>query len=285
MLCSTFCAFALTLHFLSINFPFEKNLFELLDYFGIKHDSWEQVVTETQEKWLRQEGKELWEVEKKQDCNPEKTYCLFSKINMTQEILPQKNCYDYAIILGATLGIMRERFYALKVLWDQGLHFNKLIVLVGDRRRDPQLEDLKALTTSKFPFREGWQFSGAIPKNETELAMLAFEQLDLPSYWNNITTFDDTPLKEGQKRPTTADTFNHWQLCHPKAGSCLIFSSQPFIQRQNLTAQIILGQDFAIETVGKGISWEEYKSHPQALAIMLDELARLIYLRNYIEAS
>lgn len=254
-----------------------QSLYETLDYFGIKHTSMQQIVDETQEKWLRDPKKERWEMEQQSDPNPEKTYCLFTKLNMTEKATPGQNCYDYALILGATLNVMRERFYSLKMYWDQGVRFNQLVVLVGDRPRDSEIENLQELTTSVFPFKEGWHFSGNLPKNETELAKLAFEQLDLPCQWNAITTFDDTPLKEGQKRPTTKDTFEHWLLSDPKGGSCLILSSQPFILRQDLTAKKMLGPKFSVDTVGKGISFEEYQKHPKALPIMLDELARILY--------
>jgi hypothetical protein len=230
-----------------------ETLVKTLDYFCIPHTSWEEIVSETQKKWLRQSGEELWNVTPRQDPSPEKSYELFTTLGLTETLHATKKNYDYVVILGVTLPEMRKRIGFLK---KENICFNQLVFLVGDRPLDPEKE-------------------AGYGANETEMAKKVFQEM-APAEWNNV-VFVDTPRKPVEKRPTTADTFEYWLQMKPKPGSVLVISGQPFIQRQDLIAKEYMPSSFSVETIGNGFSLEEYRRYPRGLPTVLDELARLIY--------
>lgn len=255
-------------------------LIATLNHFGICHDStWESILRETQSKWLRSPHQERWDFDSHVDPNPEKTYALFSELDMTQPIWNSQCEYTYAVILGATVQVMRQRFWFLKQAWEKGVRFKELIILVGDRPLVPALENAAALLESPYPIRPNWEPTGALPRNETEAAKLIFDQLDLPQEWRKMPhLFVDTPRPAGENRPRTSDTFLYWlQISPPTRGSFFIVSSQPFIGRQDSIARTYLSSLSEIDTVGEGFSLDFYKKMPQATSILLDELARWIY--------
>jgi hypothetical protein len=233
-------------------------LVELLDTFGISHGSWEEIVGETQKKWLRKSGEERWNITPLKDPCPEKTYALFSRLKMTQTVESSQTNYDTAVVLGATKQKMRKELAFLKEEWKRGVRFKEIVFLVGDRPLDPELE-------------------GTVGKNETGLARLLYQEMALPDWKELPATFVDTPKKPGQTRPTTVDTFYAWLAMDPKPGKVVILSGQPFIGRQGVIAERVLPKSFQVETVGEGFTFEEYREPTQGLAIVLDELARWIY--------
>lgn len=256
-----------------------STLLHVLSAFQISSTSWEEIVSETQEKWLRK--KERWEIGAIQDCYPERSYQLFSSLNMTQTLYNESCQYHYGVVLGATLQVVRQRFWFLKQAWDQGVRFDTLVLLTGDRSLDPNLENQQNLIdpdASPYPFKEGWQFSGNSPKNETEMMLLVLEQLDLPSEWAALPlSVVDTPRPIGATRPQTSHTLDCWMDSHPQPGSLLLVSSQPFAGRQEAITRQHLPSSFTIDCCAEGFSLKRFKEESRALAILQDELARWIY--------
>lgn len=258
-------------------------LIAVLNAFDICHDGkWDAIIRETQAHWLNAPNREKWETALRLDSNPQHTYALFSNLLMTQSIWSQNCEYEYGIVLGSTVQIMRQSFWFLKQAWEQGVRFKQLVVLVGDRPLEADIENEAMLTDSSrssYPFRTDWKPPATLPKNETEAAKLIFDQLALPEEWRSMPLlFVDTPRPPNARRPRTSDTFVYWlQMAHSPPGSCLIVSRQPFVGRQDAVAHNYLPNAFSIETIGEGFSLDDYMKEPKALAILLDELARWIY--------
>lgn len=265
-------------------------LLQVLEVFEIKHNgTWDDIVAQTQKKWLRKDGKERWDVEDMIHASPEMIYDLFSKLALVQPKYSSESHYEYAVILGATLQKVRSRFNFLSKEWKKGMRFNKLVILTGDRLLNPDFENQEALinpSLSPYPFRKDWSFSGQLPKNETEMMLLVLDQLDLPKEWQSKKPIiADAPQKKG-KRPNTEDTVWEWLAKNPQPGSTLIVTDQPFLGRADTIVRKIL-PDFSIETVGEGVSFDYFKSEKKATPVILDELARWIYevnLKNTVKS-
>lgn len=247
-------------------------LLEVLKVYGVAHEgSWESIVKETQKKWLRQSGKERWEVAEVHSVDH---FDLFTKIHMTKIRCPEYACYDYGVILGATAARVIERIQFLITIWNEGVRFNEIVFLTGDR----------VLTEEEEAY-----LKGSICKNETEMMRFLYSYLPIPEELRQVKlVIVDTPQNEG-KRPNTKETFLQWLKSGPKTGCALIISDQPFLGRADTIARNILS-DFTVETVGKGISHEYYLKEKRATPILLDELARWIFeeqaqIKRYSGAS
>ncbi|HEB41658.1 MAG TPA: hypothetical protein ENI08_01390, partial [Candidatus Dependentiae bacterium] len=224
-----------------------QELLDLLDATNIQHDgTLESIVKATQCRqdkggWLRIPGKERWEVK---EIFPEKRAQLmtvFDKLGTIKEIEPTHNYYNYALILGATVPRMRSRLQYLIELWEKGVRFDSINVLVGQRPLDPNLESPEILldkNNTMIPFRKDWQLTGDLPTTEAEAAKLIFEQSPLPAEWDNLSVmFVDTPMQPtgtGKlRRPTTQDSIIYWLKTDPKPGSILAISNQPYAHYQD----------------------------------------------------
>jgi hypothetical protein len=256
-------------------------LLTLLNSYSIPHDgTWKTIVPETQKAWLKDKNNENWMLDATKDPAPEKTFSLFSLVEMTQGFESSCSCYDYALVLGSILQVVRDRLHFLKKEWEKGMRFKSLVFLGSDRQLYPIIEGEKGLLNSPYPIREGWSFQGYYPKNETEMLRFAFDQMDLPEEWRTAIPFlfVHTPGNPHRKRPRTIDTLEFWlkSFC-PTASSLLIVSSQPFIGRADSIARYVFAENFIVETVGPGFTLERYIEQPQGLGILKDELARWIY--------
>jgi len=259
-------------------------LLEVLNLYGICHDgSWASIQKQTEQAWLSHgRGKERWEIEPIQETSPEKAYDLFTRLGMVGTISAQRQHYDYGAILGATVQTVRQRFWFLKTEWDRGIRFPALVVLTGDRPLDPHLESEKVLinpASSPYPFRSDWRFEGDLPKNETEMMQLVFDQLALPEEWRHMPViFVDTPKPEGLNRPYTEHTLLQWLSTNPEPGIVICVSNQPFVCRQDAILCCYLPAFLSMETVGEGFSFERFLQEKRATAIILSELALRIKL-------
>lgn len=247
-------------------------LLDILQYFSVPHEgSWESIVLATQKAWLRPLGKERWH------CLPQKTkeakevYPLFSRLQLTSSYHAVQPHYDYILIPGATVQVVKQRIRFLVEEWNRGVRFKNIVLLTGDRLLDPHFENMRTLGS---PSEE------LTPGNETQMMVLLTQQMFPPSWHSIPLIVVDTPAPTGRKRPNTQETFACWLERNPKPGKALIVSSQPFIGRQDTIARQMLPPAFGVETVGPGASLQQYLSEPRAERIVLDEIARWIYQEN-----
>lgn len=255
-------------------------LLSLLALLNIQHDgSWQSIVVATQKEWLRKPGSERWHMEETVTAHQKEIVHLLQSMGCTVEVAPTRTHYDYVIILGATVTRVRSRLAYMIKLWNQGIRFNTIVLLGSDRPLDPAIEPESALLKAEdsiFPFDPSWQFNGVLPKTEGEMMRFVFDQMELPSGFENVTfTFVNTPMiptaQGGMRRANTMDTIKQWLSCNPKPGTCLAVSNQPYVGYQDAVMRTGLPATFAVETVGHA------PSDSEKIAVYLDTLARWIY--------
>lgn len=256
---------------------------------NITHDdSLASIISATQRTqndggWLRATGKERWEIDELFIQKRESLFSIFKNLGVLDQVIPLQTHYDYALLLGATAYRVRTRLRHLIELWNNGVQFNTIVVLCGQRTLDPQLESLDVLLNANngvLPFKSDWQFNGAIPKTETDMMQLVFEQSALPEEWKNLSIiFIDTPqqLQENGswKRPSTQDTVEAWFAINPTPGSILAISNQPFVGYQDTALRRFIPATFTIETIGQAASASI------KIATLLDNMARWLYIEYH----
>lgn len=243
-----------------------KNLLALLDLPG---DDLKTIVDVTQRAWLRPAGKERWELD---EIAPEKTEhlkAIFAKLGLVPEIKPTAQKYEYALLMGARLASTQKRVNYLLNLWQQGILFNSIVVLTGERPLDPAAEAIEMA-------------NGGKATTECSMSQAVFAHLKAPEAFKNIpVTFVSVPMittPDGKvRRPTTGDTVKEWLKANPVPGNCLVLSNQPFVGYQDSVVKTLLPKSFTIESAGCGAD----NTHN---AEVLDTLARWLYqekIRRY----
>lgn len=238
-------------------------LSQLTVYLGIPKDA--DTLVETQKRWLRTTGQERWEMaelpleQKLFVLNWGKEHGLFDPWK------PLYKKYDQALILGATTGRMQMRLDYLKQLWEDGVRFDQIVWLTGDRPLDLHIDQL----TDRC-------------QNESEAAHLIWEETHLPLEMRKIlVNFIAVPMMDNGKRPNTEDTLIAW-LENAEPCTALFVSDQPFCGYQFAIIKGTLPEAFEFDLVGQGV---DPMSHPAAAAITLDSLARWIYQEKLIQQS
>lgn len=219
------------------------------------------LIAETQKRWLRSPGLERWQM---QEVSPSQKQFILDwsrSQGLFSSWKPISRHYDKALILGATTRAMQLRLDYLKDLWLEGVRFQEIIWLTGDRPLDPKIDTLTDHC-----------------KNESQAAHILWETTELPLEMRALpVTFIAVPMKqEGNdlKRPNTEDTIIAWLNTAPKPSSLLFVSDQPFCGYQFAVVKSCLPETFSFDLVGQG---RDPSSHPAAAAITLDAIARWIY--------
>ncbi len=264
--------------------PALKNILEITN---IPHDgTLESVVQETQKVWLRKPGTERWQMEKKFEELRPQLEVAFKQLGILDEIKPSHNTYDTALILGATLSTIRNRLaYALE-LWKSGIRFDSLVFLVGERPLDPEKESRQELfdrNNKQLAIKATWQEPVELPKTETEMAKMVFDQTELPQgFLDHVKVyFIDTPMQStpegGTRRPNTGDTIKLWLDEMPHPGSILAISNQPYVGYQHAVLKTLVPKELSFQTVGQKVGTI------QNVDVMLDNLARWLYQENVLQ--
>ena len=235
--------------------------------------------------FLREPGKERWELtslyaSKKIEI---KSFC--NDLNMIQEVPPHRKSFDYALLAGASIHRIRARISYLIKLWNQGIRFEKLIFLVGQRPVSTQLETYKEFINKDnghLSFKENWQLKKE-PHTETEIAIMVMEQSILPSEWEGIPIeFIDTPMQKmenGLRRPSRQDTIFAWLATTPLPGTVLSISNQPFVGYDDAVLRRFVPPGFTIEAVG-----DEARKNIEP-EVLLDTIARWLYNAQYLKLT
>ncbi len=257
------------------------SLLDLLTLLDISHDgTLSSIVRSTQEAWLRKPGTERWHIQEQYNNQKEVILPLCHKLQLAQEIKPTKTHYDYALLLGAALPRVRCRLAYLLELWNQGIRFDKLIILAGQRPLDASLENeselLNVQTQPNLPTKQCWHLEGSLPTTEAQMMAMVLDQIELPADFNARIELQVTPMitkADGTVvRPTTGDTISTWLATQPMPGSIIAFSNQPFVGYQHSVLLTYLPGNFTVQTVGEQIDHNNLN-----VAVILDTLARWIY--------
>ena len=255
-------------------------LLELLDVLHVHHDgSLESIVAATQKVWLRPAGKERWEIEDTFAAQRDVVMPLLEKMGFIDEIFPTFLRYRHVLLLGATMQRMRTRLAYLIELWNNGVFFEDIVVLVGQRPRSPEIETddvIMGKGASELSVKKDWKLS-QMPATETDMARLVFEQTELPVGLDKIPViFVDTPMQKTAtgtlRRPNTVDTVLAWLVTNPAPGLCMAVSNQPYCLYQDAVVRGCLHKGFDLETVGSAAMTEK-----ASVATYLDTVARYLY--------
>jgi len=184
-------------------------IFQLLSITGVEHDGTpESIVEQTQKHWLRPKGTERWELVDFPQEKRDQIIQIVNRMSFFDEKPPLEREYDYCLIFGAAVGSMELRLNYMKRLMAQGVHFNNIIVLTGNRALDAAVESLEGCKTEAEAAR-------ALCK---DMPMIRFVEVNTG-------------------RPTTDDTVKAFRKQYPDAKSCLFISNQPYCLYQEAVAQ------------------------------------------------
>jgi hypothetical protein len=217
--------------------------------------------------FMRKPGVERWQVhdgyaERKTELRP-----LLQALGFVDTIAPVQKHFRYGVIFGATYKTLAKRFSHMMMLWQQGIRFDQLIFLVGQRPLQ---------TFEQEQILAAYNCTCAM---ETDIAKLLYERGSLPDDLKKIPVlFVDAPgyrASDGSwQRPTTGSTISSWLASHPAPGSIVAISNQPYVCYQDAVLHAILPATFDITTVGLQARSDE------SITTMLDSLARYLCLRD-----
>lgn len=261
------------------------SILEIMNVLELPHDgALESIVNITQEKFIQKkpdgQRKERWEIEEVLPHLKKEAMPILDKLGMLKEFFPSGEKYDSVLMFGALLPSVRKRLNYLIDLWENGVRFDKIVFLGGERPLIEEKESRDMLYDKKnkdMLVRGDWQVPEKKPTNELEMMQLVWNQARLPDDMRKISTeWINAPLKPnptGGKplRPTTEDTINIWLRNSPTERKILAISNNPHIGYQQSVLETYLPEDFKIETVGSAASLE------LSLAFYLGEMTRWLY--------
>jgi hypothetical protein len=252
--------FFLAIHFSLAALPFQDRqldpaaLTDLYSALGIEE---EQAIAQTQQQWLRKKNQERWHLE---ELPEEKRLFVINwaqKQGLYDRWLPSQSRYDEAHILGATTGRMSKRLTYLTVLWMQGIRFEKIVWLTGERKLDPQVDSLTEIC-----------------RTETDAARILWQQASLPQAMRELPVEFVSVRMKNEARPNTKDTLIAWLQQKEAPCSCLFISDQPFCGYQFSVIKKTLPADFLFDVAGEGVDpWQK----APAAAVTLDSIARWLF--------
>jgi hypothetical protein len=235
---------------------------ELFSELGI--DENQDLVAQTQEHWLRKPTQERWEVE---DLPQNQRLFVLDwaiRNGLFDSWAPSQTHYDQAVILGGTTFRMHHRLAFLRDLWKQGVRFEQIVFLTGDRPLDPRVDRYSEVCAS-----------------ESDAAQLIWQEADLPLAMREMPIrWIAVPMKnEGglSKRPTTEDTILAW-VARSRPNHALFVSNQPYCGYQSAVIKNILPDGFSFELVGEGV--EEGDARLSNARVILDTIARWLYAQT-----
>lgn len=263
--------------FISVHKP-SDTFKELLRHHSIIYqtETLDDIVKATQQCWLRTDNSERWHLART-EADP-KSVESFKKLQLINAIEPQNSTFDYAVIFGSTARTMRKTVaYLLELYTKKNIRFNEIIFLVGERKRDPEIESEDILKNKENRYLINKQENSSyttLPSNETEIAQMIWNQAELGDLFKLPVTFVNTPttIKNNEiKRPTTVDTVLEWKNKHTiKPGSrILAIAAQPHLGRQDIIIKTAL-PDCLIETVGP-------RKKKIKFPLFVDAIARQLY--------
>jgi len=263
-------------------------LLDLLSYLGVMHDgTMDGIMSATQLAWLRKTGTERWEMEDPYADRREALLTHLDNLGCVQAVEPMAQRYDYALVFGASIHALRSRLAYFFELYERGIRCNTVVILTGARPRDLTVENddtLCDVTQQVLPVCSDWQRPARMPTTEAEIVQFLLNQAVKPQDFDmSCVVVVDTPMQPvpggGIRRPTTADTVRCWLAKNPKAGSCLLISSQPYVGYQDITARLDIPNTFELETVGRTISPK------MKMSVALDNVARWIFQEQTLRAA
>ncbi|MEG0037044.1 MAG: hypothetical protein RR733_02760 [Victivallaceae bacterium] len=266
-----------------------EELLHLLSLTGIKHSkSWEGIVQATSVWRISEQDKsEGLKASSIPVSDLQAFYNDMSLLGMTQLEAPYAANYDYAVIPGAILSVMRQRLRFLINEWERGVRVDHIIFVTRDRPLYKGSEDPEKFVNPKYnqhPIKEGWDQTQDVFKiqNENDIAPFIWGQMKLPKEWTDGTVKVSFITVDDCKNPDSRckyEAFKHWlHNEHPGEKSKVLFvSSQPFVRLDDCRILKTFRNDKKVEydVAGPGFALFTLEQ-PWGVRVCLDVLASWI---------
>ncbi len=255
------------------------SLSALLSATGTPHKKEFNSMVEATQQWRRRPGQERWEVSDLKLSKEQRKKVLkhLKALGLIHKAKPDKKQFDYALLLGATVPRMKSRFQHLVTLWEEGVRFDKIIFLSGERPLQDNIDLTEALV-SEVVGKEASKDKKhkARPATEKEAARMVYMATEMPDDMRAIPveffSSSRTWLVDRWQRGNTRDSFKSWVKTNPRPGSALIVSNQPHLLYQQEVIRQELPAGFTTEGTAQ-------QADPDGQIIMyLDALA--LWLHN-----
>lgn len=251
----------------------KSDLEQVLGLTGVTYDGTiVGLVEATQAAWLRPEGIERWELQKKHEDKREQLLPLFRKMWLVEEWINQRFTYKHIVFMGSEIGPeIEERLIRLCKLLAIPIHSDSLVFLSSERLlADHEIEFLRSKEFYDSSLTE-WQALEYLCKK----AKVFHEN----TVWVHVPYAPQS--KKSFPRPATADTVIRWleKRPLPQPGMVLVVSCQPFCNYQQLVVESLVPKGFVIKTVGA-------KADPQTpISEYLDTIARTLHHWHHAGSS
>ncbi|MCY4178617.1 MAG: hypothetical protein OXD32_09030 [Endozoicomonadaceae bacterium] len=225
-------------------------------------NTWQKAL-QVFERWGRKPGVERWDLKQLNLSSQQQANVIrdLTELGFIDAITPQKNTYDYAFILGATVKSMMQRLDYLVKQWNNGTRFSKLVFLTGERPLLADSDNFAALMCqhNKQVCSITWD-KKTLPNSESEAARLIHAYFNMPDEMRAIPVLFVSVPRTWQKeqaqwqRPNTAMTVKALlQKENLSSRTILSVSSQPYAQYQHLVLHNCLqskqADNVSIETI------------------------------------
>lgn len=236
----------------------EEAIRHLANEFGLTDSD---LLNATQKNWLRKPNQERWDMQELTLNQREIVIRWAESHGLFREGFPSKKTYDQAIIFGAATPAMQKRLEYLIQLWNDGIRFDQITWLTGERPLDPKVDD--CLNECK---------------TEADAAKVIWERASLPEEMRFLkVVFIATPpqkQRDSFRKANTQDTLVNWLECYPSHCSVFFVSNQPFCLYQSAVANSVIPDEYTFEVVGPSAN---PNGHHAMAAVVLDTLARFLY--------
>lgn len=267
-----------------------------LDNLYSEGDTLKDAINKTQSSWVQvqsgtnnKERIDLRDTPKWMD-NRGNVLEILSKMGLLQERTPTLLHYDYAICHGAFLDSVQSRLANLIKQWKNGIRFDSLIFLTGERylRKGPGEKDdfflLCDATKAPYPFKKRWRPNPDSPyETEYDMVKLVWEQAEIPKDMAEALEgkiIFINALKGEFPRPSTHTTVRKWLNDYNPTSGTILASSSPIVwPYQHFSTSVILGPQFKLETIAQESEYlTSNRYNPGMVSVIFDSLAKCLYL-------
>lgn len=232
---------------------------ELLQSLGLSpHEHPYRALKEMSHSWYKPEGGIRDEVRQTYSrIAPPERLAFYRDLGFVDSIRSSVQHADLVLVMGGIQEWVQNRFHALEQAWNQGVSFDKIVMLGSDRPLNPNHEDMaKTLENSSWtgiPAYGSDQQADVDLFGSHEIGMmraLMDNEASLLRAWkdSNVDILWDLTKKAAgvEKYPNTADTVRHYLQENRGAKlpqDVIVVSSQPFVGYQETTTRLTFLQE------------------------------------------
>ena len=257
-----------------------ETLSALLSATGTPHKKEFDSIVDATQRWRRKPDQERWEVADLKLSNEQKKKVMgyLEALGLINQLKPDRTHFDYALVLGGTAPRMKGRFQHLIKLWNEGVRFNQIIFLSGQRPTLDDIDQTEMLVADVIGSDASEDKKRkARPVTEKEAAEMVYMSTEMPEAMRNIKvdffSTDRFWLVDRWQRGNTRDSIKNWAASHPKPGSALIVSNQPHLLYQQEVIRQELPKGFTTEATAQQSNTDgQLIMYLDALALWLHNL-------------